>query len=666
MSLTDNNPLSFIFGAKPGAGVPTYEQLQMRRKIAESLLGQKSRFPKTFGEGLGAIGEAIGERGMMNRLDAMEQAKGAQDTSVFDAAMGNPPPVSAPPTARPMSYAPEADTAAPVQPIASLGGDPWAARSAAIGGIESGGAKDPYSLLGARTRTGDRAYGKYQVMGANVPEWTQAALGTSMTPQQFLGNKDAQEAVFRNRFGGYVDKYGEEGAAKAWYAGEKGMNNPNATDVHGRLTVRGYGQDYLKRLGPQSGVVDPALNQSVALNQTEPAAPAGPPLAFSGEPASDAPPVGMPIAGQAPPPPDARAAIAGAITPKPAIPSPIPSLPPAPAPVGPQIAQAPPQQQIRVPEREPTPPPAPQATETMRKIERALTTIGDPMKRDVLTKRYQQEWLDQTSTYNQKLEEYKHKRDRWETAPERAAALRKAEQEYIKTSQEMISDGGKPGAAPPGAAVLAGPDPRLGTPASPQRSGVPEFAPPPRGSIPQDWAKSQEKKIVADTANLELAKPALRESLDLIDKARTHPAKDWSIGTGGQLALLTASGRGFAAIMDQLKGQNMVAAYEKVKGTGPVSEKEGENFSKAYARLTTAVSKEDFNSALNDLETTLRGAVERNERKLNRPVTAYQRTPNDPHAPDIGQIDDTWRDGKVREYIGGDPRNKEKSWKIVR
>jgi hypothetical protein len=48
------------------------------------------------------------------------------------------------------------------------------------------------------------------------------------------------------------------------------------------------------------------------------------------------------------------------------------------------------------------------------------------------------------------------------------------------------------------------------------------------------------------------------------------------------------------------------------------------------------------------------------------PVTAYQRTPNDPIAPDIGQIDATWSDGKVRQYIGGDPHDKEKSWKIVR
>ena len=143
-------------------------------------------------------------------------------------------------------------------PAPSGGADPWVARSAGIAGIESGGAKDPYSLMGARTRTGDRAIGKYQIMGANVPQWTQAALGRPMTAEQFRADPDAQEAVFKHRFGQYVDKYGESGAAKAWYAGEGGMKNPNATDVHGRLTVAGYGDDYLKRLAAAGGNPDAA------------------------------------------------------------------------------------------------------------------------------------------------------------------------------------------------------------------------------------------------------------------------------------------------------------------------------------------------------------------------------------------------------------------------
>ena len=115
----------------------------------------------------------------------------------------------------------------------------------AISRIESGG---KYDLLGPRTSSGDRAYGKYQVMGENIPQWTRDALGRSMTPSEFLANPQAQDAVFNHRFGSYVDKYGPGGAARAWFAGEGGMNNPNARDILG-TSVDSYERQFLRGLG---------------------------------------------------------------------------------------------------------------------------------------------------------------------------------------------------------------------------------------------------------------------------------------------------------------------------------------------------------------------------------------------------------------------------------
>jgi len=112
--------------------------------------------------------------------------------------------------------------------------------SRAIAGIESGGR---YDLVGPATASGDRAYGKYQVMGNNIPGWTQAALGRAMMPSEFLADTKAQEAVFNHRFGQYVAKYGPEGAAKAWFAGESGMKNPNAKDLFG-TTVSEYARRF--------------------------------------------------------------------------------------------------------------------------------------------------------------------------------------------------------------------------------------------------------------------------------------------------------------------------------------------------------------------------------------------------------------------------------------
>jgi hypothetical protein len=115
----------------------------------------------------------------------------------------------------------------------------------AISRIESGGR---YDLLGPRTSSGDRAYGKYQVMGENIPQWTKDALGRSMTKAEFLNDPAAQDAVFNHRFGGYVNKYGPGGAARAWFAGEGGMNNPNARDILG-TSVDSYERQFLRGLG---------------------------------------------------------------------------------------------------------------------------------------------------------------------------------------------------------------------------------------------------------------------------------------------------------------------------------------------------------------------------------------------------------------------------------
>jgi hypothetical protein len=89
----------------------------------------------------------------------------------------------------------------------------------AIASIESAGSGD-YSAVGPETGRGDRAYGRYQVMGANIPEWSMAALGYEVSPQEFLASPKLQDAIFDHQFGGYVNKYGPEGAASMWFSGD--------------------------------------------------------------------------------------------------------------------------------------------------------------------------------------------------------------------------------------------------------------------------------------------------------------------------------------------------------------------------------------------------------------------------------------------------------------
>lgn len=126
----------------------------------------------------------------------------------------------------------------------------------AIAGIESGGR---YDAIGPDTGGGNRAHGKYQVMASNVGPWTKEILGKAMTPQEFLANPQAQDAVFQGKFGQYRQQYGsDEAAARAWFAGPGGMNNPNAADVNG-MTVARYGQKFQAGMqgqgGPQQAVL---------------------------------------------------------------------------------------------------------------------------------------------------------------------------------------------------------------------------------------------------------------------------------------------------------------------------------------------------------------------------------------------------------------------------
>lgn len=161
---------------------------------------------------------------------------------------GTPPQGNFSPVATPQT-APDAGVAAPLQVAPTAAASPPAGVSAAsqpepmdvyqntIKKMETGDQKNPYSAMvpSVDPKTGATRYaiGAYGIMDSNVPTWTKEALGKPMTPQEFAADPSAQDAVFRAKFGNYVQKYGPEGAARAWLAGEGGMNNPNAKDTFG-------------------------------------------------------------------------------------------------------------------------------------------------------------------------------------------------------------------------------------------------------------------------------------------------------------------------------------------------------------------------------------------------------------------------------------------------
>jgi hypothetical protein len=116
----------------------------------------------------------------------------------------------------------------------------------AIASIESAGSGG-YRAVGPATGSGDRALGRYQVMASNVRPWSKEILGREVTPQEFVANPQLQDAIFQGKFGSYVQKYGPEGAARAWFAGEGGMNDPNRRDSLG-TSVAGYANKFNKAM----------------------------------------------------------------------------------------------------------------------------------------------------------------------------------------------------------------------------------------------------------------------------------------------------------------------------------------------------------------------------------------------------------------------------------
>ncbi len=267
------------------------ETLANRQRIADQLLLQatKPREIRSPLQGLGQMGEAA-IAGILSGLDDRERKQGskAQADAIASLLSGGGAAPAGMPAAAPMApsdQAPPTQSAAAPPPTSDFMPNvgslppgqnpaPMDANAKAIAGIESGGA---YDKLGPMTK-GDRAYGKYQVMGANVPAWTKAHLGREMTPDQFLADPAAQDAVFKGQFGQYASKYGPEGAARAWFAGEGGMNDPNRKDILG-TSVADYAAKFNKGVGaqptPQASPVAAALAQPQQVAQNAPAAAPG-------------------------------------------------------------------------------------------------------------------------------------------------------------------------------------------------------------------------------------------------------------------------------------------------------------------------------------------------------------------------------------------------------
>lgn len=134
-----------------------------------------------------------------------------------------------------------------------------------IAGTESSGSRDayggndPYKVLSGQLTISDfnamsqkekenTAYGKYQVMGFNIPAWTKEAFGKAMTIQEFLSSPEKQDALIRFRSEQEYAKYGNwDDVASVWFSGKPASGNTRS-DKFG-TSVPTYLTKYRNNLG---------------------------------------------------------------------------------------------------------------------------------------------------------------------------------------------------------------------------------------------------------------------------------------------------------------------------------------------------------------------------------------------------------------------------------
>lgn len=256
-----------LFAYDPSKDTP---ETVARKRAAIAQLLASNRSPKNVGEGIGAMMSGIAAGVMSNRANRAETAGRENATSaiakLLGGGMGGGSSISAaPPQPQETPQGQYANDR-----VAQAFGDPGAPQVAgsnpyrdAIASIESAGSGD-YSAVGPTHPELGRALGRYQIMEANIGPWSQQVLGREVTPDEFMANPQIQDAIFDGIFNGYVEEYGPEGAAQAWFAGPGGVGKLDRKDSLG-TDVGSYGQRFMQALGQNEQAAQP-----VQLAQAQP------------------------------------------------------------------------------------------------------------------------------------------------------------------------------------------------------------------------------------------------------------------------------------------------------------------------------------------------------------------------------------------------------------
>jgi hypothetical protein len=661
---------SFFWGNDPNVN------LQLRQRIAMQMLSQKKSYPKTFGEGLGAIGDALGDVGIMRRLEADDRSAQTQANASVTGAMPDRVSAAEPEEATRSVAAAPTTAETPPQATADVSGfrpapsylqpaldrlvaDP--ARRAYLGHLASREAQSPTEV----SPTG--AAGPFQFIRSTGQQYGLVGDGkdtrTDVDASVLAANRltDDNAKVLTERLGreptpGELALAHQQGAVTAANmltgagnapARNLAVNNvaPTSSPAAAANKIMGY----YGMPGPRDKVATVLASNA--------------PMAYAPSTGNVAPPQAGTPPGAASTPPPQQAAPNVAPPAAPAI-APAPVI--AAAPQEPQIKAAPPAPDPGYVMPEPQRPQAAPLTPYTPVERRGMAEIAKYPGNPYVAQRWapilaeEKAKRDYQDSINKKVfdTDVTSRPEFVRMRQEQIATQAKRVQDYAKVQQDIQQQAITPQPPP---SPVTGTDPRLGTPQSPQRTGVPTAPPVPPGITPKEHAEKYAPILTSAVEAEEKARNDFRTSLGLIQKLREHPGREWGLGPTGTVArqIPGTDALAFDALLKQAQGKLFLQAYQSLKGGGSITEIEGAKAEQAVARLNAAQKPKDFDAALNDLDKIMRSDMETAQRKVNRPVTAWRAwNDNSSTAPDIGQ-----RRGS-NEYIGGDPSDP-MSWRKI-
>lgn len=142
-----------------------------------------------------------------------------------------------------------------------------------------------------------------------------------------------------------------------------------------------------------------------------------------------------------------------------------------------------------------------------------------------------------------------------------------------------------------------------------------------QGSVASAKARgtAEGKSQAENIQNLGQARATANQIVGVIDQAINHPGLGLSTGIASVLPSVPGTRMtDFNAVLDQIKGQAFLQAFESLKGGGQITEVEGTKATQAIARLDKAQSQKEFVKSLQELRGIVSSGLERAEKKVEQ------------------------------------------------